>query len=60
MVGKGDPRGMLAAEGANNATITTDLVPTLLVRRAGRAGGRGLPRRAVRLRLSTPARASCR
>jgi TctA family transporter len=30
MVGKGDPRGMLAAEGANNATITTDLVPTLL------------------------------
>ncbi|HEY7457604.1 MAG TPA: tripartite tricarboxylate transporter permease [Xanthobacteraceae bacterium] len=29
-VGKGDPRGMLAAEGANNATITTDLVPTLL------------------------------
>ena len=28
--GKGDPRGMLAAEGANNATITTDLVPTLL------------------------------
>ncbi|MGH7312060.1 MAG: tripartite tricarboxylate transporter permease, partial [Candidatus Rokuibacteriota bacterium] len=30
MIGKGDPRGMLAAEGANNATITTDLVPTLL------------------------------
>ena len=30
MVGKGDPRGMLSAEGANNATITTDLVPTLL------------------------------
>lgn len=30
MVGKGEPRGMLAAEGANNATITTDLVPTLL------------------------------
>ncbi|HEX5779677.1 MAG TPA: tripartite tricarboxylate transporter permease [Xanthobacteraceae bacterium] len=30
MTGKGDPRGMLAAEGANNATITTDLVPTLL------------------------------
>jgi hypothetical protein len=30
MVGKGDARGMLAAEGANNATITTDLVPTLL------------------------------
>jgi putative tricarboxylic transport membrane protein len=29
-VGKGEPRGMLAAEGANNATITTDLVPTLL------------------------------
>ncbi len=29
-VGKGDSRGMLAAEGANNATITTDLVPTLL------------------------------
>lgn len=29
-IGKGDPRGMLAAEGANNATITTDLVPTLL------------------------------
>jgi TctA family transporter len=29
-VGHGDPRGMLAAEGANNATITTDLVPTLL------------------------------
>ena len=30
VIGKGDPRGMLAAEGANNATITTDLVPTLL------------------------------
>ncbi|MEX0590169.1 MAG: tripartite tricarboxylate transporter permease [Xanthobacteraceae bacterium] len=30
MIGRGDPRGMLAAEGANNATITTDLVPTLL------------------------------
>jgi TctA family transporter len=30
LIGKGDPRGMLAAEGANNATITTDLVPTLL------------------------------
>ena len=30
MVGKGDARSMLAAEGANNATITTDLVPTLL------------------------------
>lgn len=30
MVGKGEPRGMLAAEGANNATVTTDLVPTML------------------------------
>jgi TctA family transporter len=30
LTGKGDPRGMLSAEGANNATITTDLVPTLL------------------------------
>jgi TctA family transporter len=30
VIGKGDPRGMLAAEGSNNATITTDLVPTLL------------------------------
>jgi TctA family transporter len=30
MTGKGDARGMLSAEGANNATITTDLVPTLL------------------------------
>lgn len=29
-VGKGEPRGMLAAEGANNATVTTDLVPTML------------------------------
>ena len=36
MVGKVDPRGMLAPEGANNATITTDLVPTLLLPARGR------------------------
>ncbi|MEH6721111.1 MAG: tripartite tricarboxylate transporter permease [Aurantimonas endophytica] len=28
--GKGEPRGIAAAEGANNATIISDLVPTLL------------------------------
>ena len=28
--GKGEPRGIAAAEGANNATVISDLVPTLL------------------------------
>ena len=28
--GKGEPRGVAAAEGANNATVISDLVPTLL------------------------------
>lgn len=29
-VGKGEPRGIVASEGANNATVTADLVPTML------------------------------